>query len=67
MSLWVAFRSSASRALAPSRARHHFAGSWCASIEAATSDACERVLWYFGIGARAPSDAFEIDARSPRF
>eukprot|EP00913_Durusdinium_trenchii_P022719 g21335.t1 len=29
---------------------HHFAGSWCASIEAATSDACERVLWYFGIG-----------------
>ncbi|CAK9110556.1 unnamed protein product [Durusdinium trenchii] len=34
---------------------HHFAGSWCASIEAATSDACERVLWYFGIGARDAS------------
>lgn len=29
---------------------HHFAGAWCTSVPAATSDACDRVLWYFGVG-----------------
>lgn len=29
---------------------HHFAGAWCTSVAAATSDACDRVLWYFGVG-----------------
>jgi len=29
---------------------HHFAGAWCASAAAATSDACDRVFWYFGEG-----------------
>ena len=32
-------------------ARHHFAGSWCTSTQVAIADACERVLWYFGVGA----------------
>ena len=34
-------------------ARHHFAGAWCTSVAAATSDACDRVLWYFGVGVRS--------------
>ena len=34
-------------------ARHHFAGAWCTSVPAATSDVCDRVLWYFGVGVRS--------------
>ena len=36
--------------------RHQFAGAWCRSIPDAMSDAAQRVLWYFGLGAARNPD-----------